>query len=125
MSMSLADPRPSGMLFKVLAQSAWEAAEGLGRFEGVGIDVSDGFIHLSAADQVVQTVRVHFAGQSGLVLVAVDPSVLGQTLRWEASRGGDLFPHVYGVIPMDAVIETWPLPIGQDGGHVFPESLGL
>ena len=107
-------------LYKVLPAAVWRAAETVGCFRGTGIDLQDGFIHLSSADQVVETVSKHFADQDGLLLVTVSSDKLGSALRWEPSRGGELFPHVYGVIPMDAVEKVEPLPLGEDGRHQFP-----
>lgn len=110
----------SPTLYKVISSDDWRAAETQGEFTGVGIDLDDGFIHLSSQSQVVETVGRYFAGQEGLLLVAVDASKLGDTLRWEPSRNGDLFPHVYGSISMEAVIRTDKLPVNRDGSHRFP-----
>jgi uncharacterized protein (DUF952 family) len=107
-------------LYKVLARTLWEDAELAGEFIGAGIDLQDGFIHLSSADQVVETVQKHFAGQADLVLVSIDEELLGESLRWEVSRGGALFPHVYGVIPVSAVINVQGLPPDDSGLHLFP-----
>jgi len=87
------------------------------------IDLQDGFIHFSTAGQAAETAARHFTGQAGLVLVAVDADVLGDALRWEVSRGGALFPHLYGDLPMSAVREVVPLPLDADGRHVFPETM--
>ncbi|SRR6056297_248331 len=108
------------MLYKVLPRDEWERAESDGVFQGSGIDHDDGFIHLSAADQVAQTVKLHFAGRTDLVLVAIDEGDLRDRLRWEPSRGGMLFPHVYGTIAMSAVRRADPLPLGENGVHRFP-----
>lgn len=107
-------------LYKVLPAAEWRAAEAAGCFRGWGIDLQDGYIHLSSADQVVETVARHFADQDGLLLVTVSGDKLGSALRWEPSRGGELFPHVYGVIPIDAVEKVEPLPHGDGGTHQFP-----
>lgn len=107
-------------LYKVLSAEVWQEAESSGQFGGAGIDLTDGFIHLSAPNQVKETVAKHFADQSDLLLVTVDGSRLGSILKWEESRGGALFPHVYGVIPMGAVEKVEPLPLGEDGAHQFP-----
>ena len=107
-------------IYKVMSARQWDAARTAGALSGVGIDVNDGFIHLSAADQVVETVKKHFAGQTDLVLLKVDTNQLGDTLRWEKSRDDMLFPHVYGDIPLSAVVEDVPLPLGEDGQHHFP-----
>ena len=108
-------------LYKVVSAEVWRRAEAEGLFRGAGIDLQDGFIHLSSPDQVVETVEKHFAGQENLLLVTIDGDKLGQALRWEPSRGGDLFPHVYGEIRFDAVVQVDLLPTGDDGKHIFPE----
>jgi uncharacterized protein (DUF952 family) len=83
------------------------------------VDLADGFIHFSTAAQVRETAARHFAGQTGLVLIAVEAGALGSFLRWEPSRGGDLFPHLYGPLPLAAVRWVAPLALGADGVHVF------
>ncbi|NND98599.1 MAG: DUF952 domain-containing protein [Pirellulaceae bacterium] len=108
-------------LYKVVTRSQWRVAESDGVFRGSEVDIADGFIHLSAADQTIETVAKHFAGQSDLMLIAVDAAALGDTVRWEPSRGGALFPHVYGDLPLTAVRGVQPLPIGDDGRHQFPD----
>lgn len=110
-------------LYKILSPEEWEAAQRQGRFDGSAVDLADGYIHLSAANQVVETAAKHFAGKENLLLVAVDGARLGDSLRWEPSRGGQLFPHVYGPLPLDAVVAVQPLPVGADGRHVFPDLL--
>lgn len=108
-------------LFKVLDRAAWATAETAGVFSGCGIDLTDGFIHLSSRIQVVETVRRYFAGQAELLLLTIDAGQLGDTLRWEPSRNDDLFPHVYGVIPLTAVTSVDPLNLRDDGSHRFPD----
>jgi len=98
------------VIYKLLATREWHAAAAAGHFDGSAVDREDGYIHLSARDQVVETARRHFAGQSGLTLLAVDPAALGADLRWEASRGGALFPHLYTPLPVAAVVEARELP---------------
>jgi uncharacterized protein (DUF952 family) len=110
-------------LYKIVSDSEWQQAEQDGVFRGSEIDHTDGFIHLSAPDQVVETARKHFAGQPGLVLVAVDAASLAETLRWEPSRDDALFPHVYGDLPLSAVVSVVELPLGEDGTHQFPPAL--
>ena len=108
------------LIFKILTAAEWQSAESAGVFDGVGIDRADGYIHFSTGTQVEETAAKHFAGQAGLVLVAIDAAALGAALKWEVSRGGALFPHLYGTLsPRDA---RWvrPLPLGPDGRHVFP-----
>jgi uncharacterized protein (DUF952 family) len=109
-------------LFKILAAEDWARANAAGRFEGAAVDLKDGFIHLSAAHQVRETAARHFAGQNGLVLVAFAEDQI-DTLKWEPSRGGDLFPHVYGAI--DPARAAWVKPLPLVGGvHVFPPETG-
>jgi uncharacterized protein (DUF952 family) len=106
-------------LYKILPRAAWQNAQTQGRYDGSPLDVKDGFIHLSASHQVVKTAMLHFGGQTDLVLVAFPDHVFGASLTWEASRGGDLFPHVYG--SLDPAWASWakPLPL-RAGVHDFP-----
>ena len=107
-------------IFKILSAAEWHAAESAGIFQGAGIDLADGFIHFSTAAQAAETAAKHFAGKSDLVLVAVDAERLGPALRWEVSRGGQLFPHLYGTLATGDVLWVKPLPLGTDGKHRFP-----
>jgi uncharacterized protein (DUF952 family) len=109
-------------LYKICSVAEWAEATAVGAFTGSEVDQRDGFIHLSAAHQVRDTAARHFAGRHGLVLVAYDGAALAN-LKWEPSRGGDLFPHVYGMLPAAAVIWAKSLP-WADGGHVFPGGIG-
>ena len=108
-------------IYKICAAALWREAERERRFRGAAIDARDGFIHFSTAAQVAETAAKHFAGVDDLVLVAVDAGALGAALTWELSRGGALFPHLYGVLTLDAVLWVKPLPLGADGRHVLPE----
>ena len=108
------------LIFKILPEALWRAAETAGVFIGSPVDLADGFIHFSTAAQVEETTARYFAGQAGLKLVAVDSAALGDALRWEPSRGGALFPHLYAPLAMDAVMWVRPLPLGADGRHEFP-----
>ncbi|MBX4939573.1 DUF952 domain-containing protein [Rhizobium binae] len=108
-------------LYKIVTETLWQQARQSGVFHGAGIDLKDGFIHFSTADQVKQTAALHFTGQSGLILVAVDGGGLGDKLIFEASRGGDLFPHLYADLPLAAVLWEVPLPLDETGVHIFPE----
>ena len=92
--------------FKILTADQWAQFMQDGVFAGAPVDLADGYIHLSAADQVQGTLDKHFAGQSGLVIAEVDLALLGDAVKWEISRGGALFPHFYGVLPMTAVLRT-------------------
>jgi uncharacterized protein (DUF952 family) len=107
-------------IFKILSAAEWRDAERAGVFRGAGIDLADGFIHFSTAEQAVETAAKHFAGQSDLVLVAVDAERLGPALKWEVSRGGALFPHLYGTLAPGDALWVKPLPLGADGKHRFP-----
>ena len=108
------------LVYKICPADLWRAAEALGRFEGSPVDHADGFIHFSTARQSVETAARHFAGQADLVLVAVDAARLGAALKYEPSRGGDLFPHLYGHLDLSAVRWVKPLPLGSSG-HLFPD----
>lgn len=108
-------------VYKIVPAEIWQKAAEAGVFEGAGIDIADGFIHLSTARQAVRTTELYFAGQAGLMLVAVDTARLGSALVFEPSRDGDLFPHLYGTLSLSAVRWAKPLPVGPDGRHVFPE----
>jgi uncharacterized protein (DUF952 family) len=109
------------MIYKICPAPLWREAERAGAFRGSAVDLRDGFIHFSTAGQVAETAAKHFAGERDLVLVAVDAAALGEHLRWEPSRGGALFPHLYGALAVKAVARVDPLPLGSDGCHVFPE----
>lgn len=108
-------------VYKIVASEIWQAAQDKGVFEGAGIDLNDGFIHLSTAAQSVKTAELYFNGVEGLTFVAIDTARLGEALVFEPSRDNALFPHLYGSLPLSAVIWAKPLPVGADGKHVFPE----
>lgn len=110
-------------IFHICRAEEWAAAGRAGRYEGSSQDRADGFIHFSGPEQVRASAARHRAGQEGLVLLAVDPAALGAALKWEPSRGGALFPHLYGPLPLAAVLWTAALPLGPDGRHVFPEGI--
>ena len=109
-----------GAIYHICRREEWAAAAARGSYPGSSQDRADGFIHFSSADQVVASAAKHRAGQAGLVLLTVDPASLGADLKWEASRGGQLFPHLYGPLPEAAVRRVEGLPLGADGCHVFP-----
>jgi uncharacterized protein (DUF952 family) len=102
-------------IYKICPRALWREAERQGRFDGSPADRADGYIHFSTADQLAETADRHFRGQRGLVLVAVDAAALGPALRWEEAREGALFPHLYGPLPLSAVLWVRPLPLGPDG----------
>jgi len=110
----------SSLIYKICPKSLWDEAETVGAFAGAGIDLEDGYIHFSTGAQTAETARLHFKGQAGLVLVAVEAAVLGEALKWEASRGGDLFPHLYGTLPLTAVQSVTPLPLDAEGIPIVP-----
>jgi len=106
--------------YKILTGEQWATFREEGVFHGAPVDLADGYIHLSARDQVVGTLEKHFAGQDDLILAMVDLAALGGAVRWEASRGGALFPHIYGPLPMNAVTTKAKLRLDGTGRHVLP-----
>lgn len=110
-------------IYKLLRAEEWAAFQAKVYFTGAPVDLKDGFIHFSTAEQVRETAAKHFAGVAGLVLAEVDPRKLGAALKWEPSRGGQLFPHLYSPMSIKAVARTWPLELGPDGLHQFPVGL--
>ena len=108
-----------GLIFKIASAEEWRDAEAASVFEGAAVDRADGYIHFSTADQAPETAARYFAGRDNLVLAAIDPATLGDALRWEPSRGGALFPHLYAPLPLAAVRWVRTLPLGDDGRHVF------
>lgn len=116
------DPRVP-LIYKICPEPLWREAETAGSFAGAPVDLADGFIHFSTGAQVRETAAKHFAGQNGLLLIAVDDARLGHALRYEPSRGGALFPHLYAPLDPEAVRWIAPLPLRQDGAHLFPEDI--
>ena len=112
----------TGHIYKICSAAEWRDAEAAGAYRGSAVDHRDGFIHFSTAEQAGETAARYFAGQADLVLVAVDVAALGDVLRWEPSRGGALFPHLFAELPLAAVIGVPPLP-QVDGRLVFPHVL--
>jgi uncharacterized protein (DUF952 family) len=108
-------------IYKICRVASWRAAEHAGSYRGSEVDARDGFIHFSTAAQVAETAARHFAQQTDLVLVAVDGDALGAALKWEKSRGGDLFPHLYDALPLAAVRWSRVLPDEVDGRRALPE----
>ena len=109
------------LIYKICPESLWREAERAGMFDGAPIDVQDGYIHFSTAAQACESAAKHFARQRDLLLIAVEAEALGEALRYEPSRGGDLFPHLFAPLPLSAVRWVKPLPLGPDGRHVFPD----
>ncbi len=108
------------LVYKIFRAPEWAAFESAGSTAGAPVDLADGFIHFSTAGQAPETAAKHFAGEDGLVLVAVEADRLGTELRWEPSRGGALFPHLYRELDATDVSWTRPLQLSPDGVHVFP-----
>ena len=114
-------PRLRMIVYKIVATEEWAAAETAGAFMGASVDRADGFIHFSTAAQAPETAAKWFAGRGDLTLAAIDAEALGDDLRWEPSRGGALFPHLYRALPMSVVVWSRPLPLGPDGRPRFRE----
>ena len=112
---------PVPTIYKICSASAWREAERQGVYRGSEIDLSDGFIHFSTAEQVESTARKHFAGQKALFLIAIDADALGDSLRWEPAREGALFPHLYDELDLASVIKVLDMPLRSDGSHQIPE----
>ena len=108
------------LIYHMCPANTWRAAVRAGTYRGTADDLRDGFIHFSTAEQIAESARRHRAGQTGLVLVAVESARLGPRLKWEASRGGALFPHLYGPLDPAEAASIRPLPLGRDGEHIFP-----
>ena len=111
--------KSASLIYKIVHRDVWSHAQQAHVFTGAEIDLADGFIHFSTADQVEETANKHFAGQLDLLLVAVDPAVLGENLKWEPSRGGDLFPHLYGPLDLSLVIFVEEILQDDAGKHQF------
>ncbi|EAR50431.1 hypothetical protein OG2516_08838 [Oceanicola granulosus HTCC2516] len=109
------------LIYKIFRAPEWDALKADGSTEGAPIDLADGYIHLSTAEQAAETAAKHFDGVDGLWLIAVDVDKL-DNVRWEPSRGGALFPHLYRPLRLDDVVWAEPLPL-VDGAHVFPDRL--
>ena len=121
MSKHELDDRP---IYHLAKAEGWALAIAERRYEGLEADRADGFLHFSTAEQIAESARRHRAGEPDLMLLTVDPKKLeAETLKWETSRGGKLFPHVYGAVPLEAVVSVDPLPLGDDGQHVFPDPM--
>jgi len=108
-------------IYKICEKGLWREAEAQGLFRGAPVDLRDGYIHFSTTSQLAETAARHFAGASDLMLIAVDAGALDGQLKWEVSRGGDLFPHLYAPLPLSAVRWARPLPDEVDGSRRLPE----
>jgi uncharacterized protein (DUF952 family) len=107
-------------VYKILRQDEWASFQSSGIFHGSPDDIRDGFIHLSARDQLAGTLARHFRGEDGLVLLAIDGADLGEALKWEPSRGGGLFPHLYASLLLTAILSATPLHRADDGSYPLP-----
>lgn len=110
------------LIYKIFRRPEWDAFRAAGETAGAPVDLADGFIHFSTAAQVAETAARHFGTESDLVLVAFRSGALGADLKWEPSRGGDLFPHLYRSLNMSDVVWDKSLPLGATG-HIFPEGV--
>ncbi len=110
------------LIYKIFRAAEWAALQANGETRGAPVDLSDGFVHFSTAGQANETAAKHFAGQDGLMLLALDADAMGEALKWEVSRGGDRFPHLYRALRLDEILWARPLPL-VDGRHRFPEGM--
>jgi len=111
------------VIYRIVSAADWQAAQAAGAFTGSAHDIRDGFIHFSTARQAAETAAKHYAGNADLLLLYVRASDLTAPLKWEKSRNDDLFPHLYGPLPVSAVHRVEPLPLDIDGRHVFPKDM--
>lgn len=111
------------LIYKLLRADEWAALQAQGETAGAPIDVADGYIHFSTAEQVRETAAKHFAGAEGLQILCYESEDFGGQLKWEPSRGGALFPHLYSALPLAGLLWSRPLPLDEGGAHVFPDDL--
>jgi uncharacterized protein (DUF952 family) len=111
------------LIYKIFRASEWEELKSVGTTNGAPIDLADGYIHMSTGKQVAETCAKYFAGVNGLVLLVLDADDFGPELKWEPSRGGDLFPHLYRQLRLADIFLQKDLPLGFDGRHIFPEGV--
>jgi len=112
--------QPPEFIYKIASREVFDASLKTGAFAGMPVDLKDGYVHFSTAAQLAETLRLHFAGQSGLVVFAIRLADLGPGIRWEPSRGDQLFPHLYGTLPMSIAARTATLEIAADGSVTLP-----
>lgn len=109
------------VIFKILTLEQWESFRAARKFLGAPVDLADGFIHFSTQQQVIETAEKHFGEFDELILAAVVVEPMGEQLKWEPSRGGQLFPHLYGVLHLEHVEQHWHVKKSQNGEHEFPD----
>ena len=110
------------LIYKILRSGEWTALKRDGETAGAPIDEADGYVHFSTLEQVRETAAKHFAGEEGLYLLALEADELGEALKWEPSRGGALFPHLYGPLRLSDVVSSRPIPLGPEG-HLLPDDM--
>ena len=115
--MDTANPAPQALIYKICPAAAWAAACATGIYDGSSDDLRDGFIHFSTISQLRGTLDKHFSGQRDLLLITIDPGKLGEALKWEPSRGGQLFPHLYGSLSVANAVQTQSIPLDESGRH--------
>ena len=113
----------SNLIYHICRHDEWDAAQTTGSYCGSSQDLEDGFIHFSTAAQVRTSAAKHRSGQADLVLLTVDPDVLGDAVKWEPSRGGQLFPHLYGSLKVSGVVRVDPIDLNHKGDHIFPDHI--
>jgi uncharacterized protein (DUF952 family) len=111
------------LFYKLCSAAEWAEAEAAGLWRGSTVDIADGYIHFSTAHQLAGTAAKHFSGRSDLLLVSIDPAALGDALKWELSRGGDMFPHLYALLPVTAAVAVRPVVLDGGGLHILPEAV--
>ncbi|MBU6372228.1 MAG: DUF952 domain-containing protein [Alphaproteobacteria bacterium] len=112
------------LIYKILDAATWRDISDADAWPGSEVDLRDGFVHFSTAAQLPGTLRLHYAGRAGLVIVAFSAPALGAALNWEPSRGGDLFPHLYAPLPPRSAVGVWPVDVAADGACVLPAEIG-
>lgn len=110
-------------IYKIASFEEWDLAQSVGRYDGAAIDLADGYIHFSTADQVSETAAKHFANRDDLVLLKIDTEPMARHYKMEVSRGGALFPHLYAKLPISCIVAACELPMGDDGQHILPTDL--
>lgn len=115
--------RTGMLIYKILRPEEWALLQAQGETPGAPIDVADGYVHLSTAQQAAETLAKHFSGADGLICLALEDDALGDALKWEPSRGGALFPHLYGPLRLADVVWAKPVTLGPDAAHILPEGM--